>query len=102
MATRIEQKTQVDVLRWMRSEDWLTFLLISATILIVVRLVEVVEWVETPFISFMALLGALLGLLMSKSSWKTWQRHVSAILVGATAAYIQGTGLVQAKPQGRR
>ena len=97
MATRIEQKTQVDVLRWMRSEDWLTFLLVSATILIVVRLVEVVEWVETPFISFMAILGALLGLLTSRSGLKTWQRHLLAILVGVTAAYIQGTGLVQAE-----
>ena len=47
MATRIERKTQVDVFRWMRSEDWLTFLLVSATVVIVVRLVEVVEWVET-------------------------------------------------------
>ena len=61
MATRIEHKTQADVFRWMRSEDWLTFLLVSATVVIVVRLVEVVEWVETPFISFMAILGALMG-----------------------------------------
>ncbi len=97
MATRIEQRTQVDVFRWMRSEDWLTFVLVSATILIVVRLVEVVQWVETPFISFMAILGALLGLLTSRSSRKTWQMHLLAILVGVTAAYMQGTGLVEAE-----
>ena len=97
MATRIEQKTQVDVFRWMRSEDWLTFLLVSATVVIVVRLVEVVEWVETPFISFMAILGALMGLLTSRSNWKAWQRHFLAILIGVVAAYMQGTGLVEAE-----
>ena len=88
--------TQAGVLRWARSEDWLTLLLAGAGILVVVRSVEVAEWVVTPSLMLAAALGVLVGLLATRIPWKAWQGHLIASTVGAMAVYLQGTGLTDA------
>ena len=88
--------TQSGVLRWARSEDWLTLLLAGAGILVVVRSVEVAEWVVTPSLMLAAALGVLVGLLATRIPWKAWQGHLIASTLGAMAVYLQGTGLADA------
>ena len=94
--------TQTGVLRWARSEDWLTLLLAGAGILVVVRSVEVAEWVATPSLMLTAVLGVLVGLLVIRIPWKAWQGHLIASSVGAMAVYLQGTGLADAGSLGAR
>ena len=81
----------------MRSEDWLTLLLASAVMLVVVRSVEAAEWVPTPSLSLMVVPGALVGLLAARIPWKAWQVHLAASAVGAVAVYLQGSGVIEAE-----
>ena len=83
--------------RWVRSEDWTTFLLASAGLLVVVRSVEVAEWVATPSLVLMAALGALVGLLATRIPWRAWQGHISSVVLGAIVVYLLGTGLAEAE-----
>ncbi|MBI4201429.1 MAG: transglutaminase domain-containing protein [Chloroflexi bacterium] len=83
------------LLQRIRSEDWITWLLTTATVMVVVRSVEVAEWVPTSSLVVIAILGALLGFASGRLLWKAWQRHFAAIMVGATAVYLQGVGLVE-------
>ncbi len=95
MATRTEAITQVGVVRWARTQDWLTLLLVGAAVVVVVHSVEVARWVTTPWLSLTAALGVMAGLLAVRLPWKTWQGHLLASAAGFLVVYLQGSTLAK-------
>ena len=84
-------------MRWARSEDWLTLLVASVAVLVVVRSAEAADWVVTPSLSLTAIVGALVGLLVARIGIKAWQTHLIAAGLGALTVYLQATGLTEAE-----
>ncbi|MFH1141743.1 MAG: transglutaminase-like domain-containing protein, partial [Chloroflexota bacterium] len=97
MAIGTEAIAQVGVVRWARTQDWLTFLLVGSAVVLVMRSVEVAQWVPMPWLSLTAALGALAGLLAVRLPWKTWQGHLLASGAGALIVYLQGSTLAEAE-----
>ncbi len=96
MAVRTATIIPSGLLRWARSEDWLTLLLVIISMVVVVRSVEAAQWVVTPSLSLAAILGAFTGLAVARIPWKWWQGHLLALGVGALATYLQVAGLTEA------
>ena len=86
---------RIDLLRWLRTEDWITFVLTAAVALIVIRSIESAEWVATPSLSLAALLGAFAGLIIARSPLAGWQAYLAAAALGLLLVYLQATGLVE-------
>ncbi len=86
---------RVDVLRWLRTEDWITFALTAGVALIVIRSIESAEWVSTASLSLAVLLGALAGLIIARSPLAGWKAYLAAALLGLLLVYLQATGLVE-------
>lgn len=97
MAIRTEAVAQVAVVRWVRTQDWLTLLLVGSAVIAVMRSVEVAQWVETPWLSLTAALGALAGLLAVRLPWKAWQGHLLASVAGVLAVYLQASTIAGAE-----
>ncbi len=91
MATRTEAIARVTVVRWARTQDWLTLLLVGSAVVLVVHSIEVAQWVPMPWLSLTAALGALAGLLAVRLPWKSWQGHLLASGVGGLVVYLQGS-----------
>ena len=87
--------TGASILRDVRSRDWLTFVLATAAVVAVIRSVEAADWVATPPLWLMTILGALLGFLVSGMSGKAWKGHLAASFAGAGFAYVQAAGLAR-------
>jgi hypothetical protein len=77
------------------SEGWVTSLLLLLSVMLAVRSVGSVEWVPTPGLYRLAILGALLGLLLSKTRLNGWLLAVSGILLGIFLSFCQLTSLVE-------
>ncbi len=86
---------RIDVLRWLRTEDWITFVLTAGVALIVIRSIESAEWVATPSLSLAALLGAFAGLIIARSPLAGWRAYLAAALLGLLLVYLQALGLVE-------
>lgn len=86
---------RIDVLRWLRTEDWITFALTAGVALIVIRSIESAEWVSTPSLSLAALLGTFAGLIIARSPLAGWKAYLAAAFLGLLLVYIQATGLVE-------
>ena len=86
---------RIDLLRWLRTEDWITFVLTAGVALIVIRAIESAEWVATPSLSLAVLLGAFAGLIIARSPLAGWQAYLAAVALGLLLVYLQAVGLVE-------
>ena len=86
---------RIDVLRWLRTEDWITFVLAAGVAIVVIRSIESAEWVATPSLSLAAFLGAFAGLIIARSPLAGWQAYLAAAFLGLLLIYIQAVGLVE-------
>ena len=86
---------RIDVLRWLRTEDWITFVLTAGVALIVINSIESAEWVATPSLPLAALLGAFAGLIIARSPLAGWQAYLTAAALGLLVVYLQALGLIE-------
>ena len=85
------------LLRRLPLEDWLTFLLITGALLVVIRSVKAAEWVATPTLEITVVIGTLLGMAVVRLGWKSWRGHLIALLAGTAVVYLQGAMLTEAE-----
>ncbi|MBI4200144.1 MAG: hypothetical protein HY535_06705, partial [Chloroflexi bacterium] len=89
-------------LRNLVTPDWVTFALLSATLLVVIRSVEAAGWAVHPPLSMTVLLAAFTGLLAARLPWRAWQRHLAGAAMGLLVVYLQTASLVEAEGLARQ
>ena len=76
------------------SGGWITFVLLSVSVVAAVWSVGSAQWVPTPGLYGLMLGGIVLGLLLAKLRFNGWLLAVSGLLLGLYLSFHQLTGLV--------
>ena len=76
------------------SGGWITFVLLSVSVVAAVWSVGSAQWVPTPGLYGLMLGGIVLGLLLAKMRFNGWLLAVSGLLLGLYLSFHQLTGLV--------
>lgn len=73
---------------WRINEGWFAAILLVVMVLSTIWSIHSANWVEGTQVLFaMALAGIIMGLVVARQAWRTWQALLAGVLVGGLLAY---------------